>query len=102
MAPARFARLAAAACAAPQILFPSVFRLPLVAGGVIELIGFDRALCLALHPVGQGRIAQPPAPAIARPDMDAHFPGNAPRRTGETSQRGGTNPVRQWPLALVQ
>ena len=34
--------------------------------------------------------------------MDAYFPGNAPRRTGEAEQKGGEYPVRQWPLALVQ
>jgi len=34
-----------------------VFRLALLAGGVIEVIGFHRAVYLTLHLVGQGRIA---------------------------------------------
>jgi hypothetical protein len=34
--------------------------------------------------------------------MDAHFPGNTPRRTGETQQKGGENPVRQRSLAPMQ
>src|SRR5262245_6724625 len=51
-------------------LLPTVFRLPLLTSGVIEFIRFDRALHLTLHLIGQGTIAQPPAPAIAGPDMD--------------------------------
>src|SRR5215510_8304108 len=34
--------------------------------------------------------------------MDAQFSGNAPRRAGETEQKGGQNPVWQRPLALVE
>ena len=34
--------------------------------------------------------------------MDAHLPRNTPRRTGKTEQKGGEDPVRQRPLALVQ
>ena len=71
--------LTATTCSASQRLLPTVFRLPLLASGVIEFICFDRALHLTLHLIGQGTIAQPPAPAIAGPDMDAYFPGNAPR-----------------------
>src|SRR5262245_756308 len=102
MAPTRFALLSATTCPAPQVLFASVFRLPLVAGGVIEFIGFDRARRLALHLMGQGRIAQPPAPSIAGPDMDTYLPRDATGRTGKAQQKGGENPVRQRPLALVQ
>jgi hypothetical protein len=94
MAPTRFALLAATTCPASQVLFASVFRLPLVAGGVIKFVGFDCALQLALHLVGQGRIAQPLAPTIARTDMDTYLPRNAPGRTGEAQQKGGKNPVR--------
>jgi hypothetical protein len=40
MAPTWFAFLAATTRSTPQVLFPSVFGLPLVASGVIEFIGF--------------------------------------------------------------
>src|SRR4029434_10926832 len=56
--------------AAPQYLLPALLGLPLVARRVIEVIRFDRALQLALHLIRQGGIAQPPAPAVAGPDMD--------------------------------
>jgi hypothetical protein len=102
MAPPRFALLAAHACPASQVLFSAVFRLPLVADRGIELIGFDRALQLALPFIGHGGLAQPPAPPRTRTAMDTSLPGTAPGRTGETSQKGGEYPVRQWPLALVQ
>src|ERR1700752_4537428 len=34
--------------------------------------------------------------------MDAQLSGNAPRRTRQTQQEGGENPVRQRLLALVE
>jgi hypothetical protein len=34
--------------------------------------------------------------------MDAQLSGDAPRRAGETQQKGGENPVRQWSLAPMQ
>ena len=34
--------------------------------------------------------------------MDAQLSGDAPGRTGETQQKGGENPVRQWSLAPMQ
>jgi hypothetical protein len=34
--------------------------------------------------------------------MDPHLSRNALGRTGETQQKGGENPVRQWSLALMQ
>jgi len=69
---------------------------------VIEVIGFDRAVQLTLHLIGQGRIAQPTALAVAGPDMDAQLSGDAPGRTGEAQQKGGENPVRQWSLTPRQ
>ena len=102
MAPPGLTFLAAPTCAPPQVFFPSVFGLALLASRVIEVIRFDCALHLALHLEGQGRIAEPPAPAIARPDVDAHFPRNAPGRAGKAEQKGRENPVRQGPLALVE
>ena len=77
-------------------------RAALVARSVIEVIRFDRALHLALHLIGQGRIAQPPAPPIAGPDMDTQLSGDAPGRAGETQQKGGKDPVRQRSLAPMQ
>ena len=102
MAPARLALLPTTTGAATQGLLPTLLRLPLVASGMIEVIRFHRPVELAMHLVGEGRIPQPPAPAIARPDVDAHFPGNAPGRAGETAQKRRENPVRQRPLALVE
>jgi hypothetical protein len=52
--------------------------------------------------VGEGRVAQPPTPAIARPPMHPQLPGNAARRTRQAQQDGGQNPVRQRALAAVQ
>ena len=67
--PTRFTLLAASTCLTSQQLLATPLRLALVAGGVREVIGFDRAVSLTLHLVGEGRIAQPPAPAITGPDM---------------------------------
>jgi hypothetical protein len=51
--------------------------LALLASGMVEVIGFDRSLQLAVHLIGQGGIAQPPTPAIAGPNMNTQFSGNA-------------------------
>src|SRR3981081_57863 len=51
-----------------------------------------------VHPPGAAMAAG----LIAGPDMDAHFPGNTPRRTGEAHQTGREYPERQRPLALMQ
>src|SRR5215510_7346354 len=67
------------------------------------VIGFYDPLQKLLVPlIRQGGIAQPPAPPIARPDMDPHLPRNTPGRAGEAQPKGGEHPVRQRPLALVQ
>ena len=102
VASTRLTLLAATTRAAPQRLLPALRRLPLVARGMVELIGFDSACQLTVHLIGEGGIAQPPAPAIAGADMDTHLPGNAPRRAGETEEKGGQNPVWQRPLALME
>src|SRR5262245_35855890 len=47
--PPRFTLLAAPTCPASQGLLSTVCRLALLAGGVIEVIGFDRAVHLTLH-----------------------------------------------------
>jgi hypothetical protein len=90
MAPAGLALLAATTRSATQRLLPALPRLSLVASGMVEVIRFNRAFQLAVHLIGQGRIAQPPAPAVAGPDMDAQLSGDATRRTRET---GG----ERWP-----
>jgi hypothetical protein len=79
---------------APQRFLPTLFRLPLVASSLVQVIGFDRALSLAVHLIGQGGVAQPPAPPIACADMHPHLSGNTPRRIGEAQQKGGQNPIR--------
>jgi hypothetical protein len=53
--------------------------LALVASGVIEVIGFDCPVQLTTDLIGEGRIAQPPTPAIASADMDPQLFGNTPR-----------------------
>jgi hypothetical protein len=93
MTPAGLALLTTPTCSAPQRLLPALRRLPLVASGMVEIIGFDGAFELVMHLVGHGRIAQPPAPPIARPDMDPHLPRNTSGRTGEAQQKGGEYPV---------
>src|SRR5215471_845392 len=67
--PTGLALLAATTRSAAQRFFPALLRLPLLAGGVIEFIRFHGARQLPLYLVGQGGMAQPPTPAIARPDM---------------------------------
>ena len=73
-----------------------------MASGVIQLIRLNSAFQSAVHLIGQGGIAQPPTPAIARADMDAHLPGDAPRRARQTEQKGGEKPVGEGALAAVQ
>ena len=94
--------LAAPTRAAAQRLFPTVCRLAFRTRGVIAVIRFNSALSLTRHLRGERGMAEPPAPAIAGPDMEAHFPGNAPGGTGEPQQKGGKAPVRQRSLAPMQ
>ena len=75
MTPTGLTLLAATTRSATQVLFASVFGLPLLAGGVIEVIRFHGARQLAIGFVGDGRITQPPAPAITGPGMDPGSPG---------------------------
>src|SRR5262245_26063763 len=69
MPPTGSALLATTTGAASQRFLATALRLSLLASGVIEVIRFHGALQLPLHLVGQGGIAQPPTPAIARADM---------------------------------
>jgi hypothetical protein len=78
MPPARLALRAAPTCAASQRLLPTVLRLSLLTSSVIEFIRFPSALHLTRHLIRQRGIPQPPAPPIARPDMDPHLPRHAP------------------------
>src|SRR6266568_8745844 len=70
MAPPGLAFLAAPPWRAAQRFRPACLGLALVSGGVIEVIGFDRPCSLTTELIGQGRIAQPPAPAVACADID--------------------------------
>src|SRR4030095_3111362 len=74
--------------AAPQRLLAAAVRLPLVTGGVVEVIGFHGACQLAVGFRGEGRIAQPPAPAIARTAMHPQLSCNTSRRTRTALQQG--------------
>ena len=55
----------------PRNFFPPLRGLTLVARGVREVIGFDCAVPVTLPLLGQGGMAQPPAPAVAGPAMAA-------------------------------
>jgi hypothetical protein len=81
MAPPGLAFLAAPTWSAPQVLFSTVFGLAFLSSSVIEVIRFHGARYLAIGFVGDGRIAQPPAPAITGPAMDTQLSGNTSRRT---------------------
>src|SRR5919204_2625389 len=57
MAAPGLALLAATPWRTAQYLFPALLGLALVAGGMIQVVGFDRSRQLPLHLIGQGRIA---------------------------------------------
>src|SRR5215467_5018752 len=99
MAPPGLAFLAAPTWSASQHLLPALLGLPLVAGGLVEVIRFHRAFQLAVHLIREDRIPEPPAPAVAGPTMDAQLSGNPPRRTRQTEQKGGEKPVGEGTLA---
>ena len=86
--------------ASPQLL-PALRGLTLVARGVREVIGFDCAVPVTLPLLGQGGMAQPPAPAVAGPDgCPALWRGAG--TISETQQQGGANSGRQGALAPRQ
>src|SRR6266850_2396313 len=93
--PAGLALLAATPRSTSERFWPALLGLAFVPSDVVELIRFNRAFYLAIHLVGHRSIAQPPAPAITGPAMDAQLSGNTPRRTRETEQKRCQNPVRQ-------
>jgi hypothetical protein len=99
MAPAGLALLALATPPAAPRLLAAPGGVALVAGGVIEGIGRDWPVQLALSFVSQGGLAAPPTPALARADRAPALPGDAPRGTGQTPQQGGPPPMRQGTLA---
>jgi hypothetical protein len=69
---------------------------------MVHLICFNRAVQGALHRLGQGGMAQPPAPAVAGPAREAQLSGDTPGGPGTPQQKGREKPVRQWALALRQ
>jgi len=101
-APAGLTLLAATTRSATQVLCATLLGLALLAGGVIEVIRFHCACHLTIDFVGDGCIAQPPAPAIARTAMHPQLSRNTSRRAREAQQEGGENPVWQRSLALVE
>ena len=100
--PAGLAFLAASTRAASQYLLPAMCRLALVPGSMIEVIRFHRAFQLAVHLIGEGRIPEPPAPAVAGPTMDTQLSGTPPRRTRETEEKRRQNPMHDRALAAIQ
>ena len=83
MAPAGLACLAAPTRAASQRLLPALRGLALVARSMVEVISFDCPVQLTTDLIGEGGMAQPPAPAVASPDMAPRLSGNAARGTRE-------------------
>src|SRR5262249_14588060 len=77
VASTRLTLFATTTCTAPQCFLPALRRLPLVARGMVELIGFDSACQLTVHLIGEGGIAQPPAPPIAGAAMEPQLSGDA-------------------------
>src|SRR5262252_6329333 len=71
--------LAAPSRAASQRLLPALACLALLASRVIQVIRLHGALHLPTSLVGDRRIAQPPAPAIARPAMHPQLARNPSR-----------------------
>src|SRR5215831_12321829 len=69
---------------------------------MVEVISFHRPVQLTSELIGEGSIAPPPTPAIAGPDMDPQFSGNAPRGTRQAQEKGGEHPVHHRALAAVQ
>src|SRR5438105_4666536 len=102
MAPTGLAFLPPATRSAPQRLLATALRLSLVTGGVVEVIGFHGACQLAVGFIGEGRIAQPPAPAIARTAIHPQLSRNTSRGTRQAQQKGRENPVHDRALAAVQ
>src|SRR4029450_10238116 len=102
MAPAGLAFLATPPWLAAQRFLPTLLGLPLLASRVIEIIRFHGALQLPLHLVGQGGIAQPPTPAIARPPMHPQLSRNAARGTRQAQEKRRQNPVYDRALAAIQ
>src|SRR5262249_48449020 len=100
--PTRLTFLATPTRAASQRLLAALGRLALLPSGVIEVIRFDGALQLAPYLIRQGGIAQPPAPAIAGPDMDPQLFGNPTRGTRQAQQKRRKNPVHERALTAVQ
>src|SRR4029434_6174661 len=87
---------------AAQRFRPARLGLSLVSGGVREGVGIDRPGQLPPDLIGQSRIAQPPAPAVTRADMNAQLSGNTPRGTRQAQQKGSQNPVHHRALAAIQ
>src|SRR5215813_12286236 len=79
MAAPGLAFFAAATWPAPQGLCATMFGLAFLPGSVIEVIRFYCTRHLAIGFVGDSRIAQPPAPAIARTAMHPQLSRNTPR-----------------------
>src|SRR5215831_11690196 len=69
---------------------------------MIQVVGFDRPCQLPLHLVRQGGIAQPPAPARARPAMHPQLSRNTSRGTRQAQQKRCEHPVHHRALTAVQ
>ena len=102
MATTGLAFLPPATRSAPQRLLATALRLSLVTGGVVEVIGFHGACQLAVGFIGEGRIAQPPAPAIARPVMHPQLSRNTSRGTRQAQEKCREDPVGEGALAAIQ
>src|SRR5262249_8008216 len=75
---------------------------PLVPSGLLTALPRPGPRQLPLHLIGQRGMAQPPAPALARPYMPPHLSGNAVRGTRQAQQEGRDNPGHARALAAIQ
>jgi hypothetical protein len=80
LAPPRRARLPAPTGATPPRLRATTWRLALRAGGRLAVRRVYRALPPALGFGGDGRMAEPPAPALPGPGLAPSLPRNTARR----------------------
>src|SRR5262249_26260733 len=89
MAPARLAFLPTATWLASQRLLPALFCLPLVAGGVIVVIGFHHTFPLALPFIGPGRHC------AATNTTDSRC-GHGPPTLWQCDERNTTDTTEKW------
>jgi hypothetical protein len=100
MAPPRRALLTAPTGAAPQRLLATTVRVARLAGGRLAVRRCHRALQPAIGCGGDGRMAEPPAPALTGPGLAPSLPRQTARRARPAPPAGGQHPERQRARAV--